>query len=101
MKLDWKKLYFGCVSPKEVAEAASDDRWQAVRREMKGAILEDKFRVLASYYDSVYRDLQERAKSGGIDADGYEHELRMLQVRCTSYVTVLSRGGLIKPEDYR
>lgn len=101
MQLDWRKLYFGRVSPIEVAEAVSDVRWQAVRREMKGASLEDKFFALASYYDSVYRDLRERAKSGGVDANGYAHELRMLQVRCTNYVTALSRGGLIKPEDYR
>ena len=101
MQLDWKKLYFGRVSPREVAEAVSDDHWQAVRKEMRGASLEDKFCVLAGYYDSTYRGLQERAKFGGIDSDRYEHELRMLQVRCTSYVTALSRGGLIKPEDCR
>ena len=91
MQLDWKKLYFGRVSPKEVAQAVSDDRWQAVRKQMRGASLEDKFCVLVSYYDSTYRGLQERSKYGGIDPD----ELRMLQVRCTDYVTALSRGGLI------
>ena len=97
MQLDWKKLYFGRVSPIEVAEAVSDDRWRAVRKEMEGASLADRFCALASYYDSVYRDLQERARYGGIDSNRYEHDLRMLQVRCT----VLSRAGLIKPEDYR
>ena len=101
MQLNWKKLYFGRVSPKEVAEAVSDARWQEVRKEMKGASLEDKFFMLAGYYDSVYRDLQERARFGGIDSDRYERELRMLQVRCTGYVTALSRSELIKPEDYR
>ena len=87
MQLDWKKLYFGRVSPRGVAEAVSDDRWQAVRKEMKGASLTDKFCALT---DRLCRDLQERARYGG-----YEHDLRMLQVRCTNYVSVLSRGGLI------
>jgi hypothetical protein len=30
-----------------------------------------------------------------------EHEMRMVHVRITNYVTALSRGGIIKPEDYR
>ena len=97
MQLDWKKLYFGRVSRQEVAEAVSDVRWQAVRERMKNVSLEDKYKMLSVYLRgetlwAQYASLPEKER---------ERILRMAQVRCTNYVTALSRGGLIKPEDYR
>lgn len=97
MELNWKKLYFGRVSPKEVAEAVRDDRWQAVRREMKGVSLERKYQMLGDYL------LGETLEAQRADLTSEERAriLRKARIRCTNYVTALSRGGLIKPEDYR
>ena len=88
-KLDWRKLYFGRVSPAEVQEAVRDAEWQKLRKLMKGASLDWKHFLLEDYLETV----QWRGPSA--------HELRMAQVRVTNYVTALSRGGLIKPADYR
>ena len=89
MELDWKKLYFGRVSPDEVREAVADPKWQLIRLSMKGKSLETKYTILSNYLASqepLARDA---------------HELRMIRVRVTNRVTALSRGGLIKPKDYR
>lgn len=86
MKMDWHKLYFGHVSPAEVQEAVKDEDWQRIRKSIKGASLEMKFLTLRAYLCNE--------KAAGKD-------MRMVQVRITNYVTALSRGGLIKPEDYR
>ena len=91
--MNWRHLYFGHVSPSEVAEAIKDDTWQAVRRSMKGVSLEDKYRILSTYYSNAFQHI--------ISTETHEHDVRMLKVRCTNYVTALSRGGLIKPQDYR
>ena len=88
-KLDWRKLYFGKVSPAEVQEAVRDAEWQKLRKLMKGASLDWKHFLLEDYLETV----KWREPSA--------HELRMAQVRVTNYVTALSRGGLIKPADYR
>lgn len=88
-ELDWRKLYFGKVSPQEVQEAVHDECWQSLRKAMKGKSLEEKYRALDNY---LY--------FASIAAEG-AHERRMAQVRVTNYVTALSRGGLIKPSDYR
>lgn len=82
-KLDWSKLYFGKVHPDEVAMYTNDPRWQAVRMSMKGKSLEEKYQTLLNYYNA------------------HKIKSRALEVRITNYVTALSRGGLIKPEDYR
>lgn len=84
-KLDWKKLYFGKVHPEEVAIYVKDVDWQKVRLYMKGKSLQEKYQILRNYYYS-------HLKEGGN---------RAVEVRITNYVTALSRGGLIKPEDYR
>lgn len=89
-EMNWGSLYFGKVSPKEVQEAIKDPKWQSLRSNLKGASLLVKYRTLKAYYLMEC----ERVKTD-------EHALRMLQVRVTNYVTALSRGGLIKPEDYR
>lgn len=87
--MDWSKLYFGKVTKEEVERAIDDAEWQELRNEMKGKSLERKYKMLTDYYE--LESLTAR------DAK----ELRMSQVRITNYVTALSRGGLIKVEDYR
>ena len=89
VKQDWSTLYFGHVSPDEVQEAVRDEQWQQYRLLMKGMSLDDKYKTLHAYLDFAHDMLLEG------------HELRMVHVRITNYVTALSRGGLIKPEDYR
>lgn len=83
MYLDWHKLYFGKVHPEEVKEAIKDNEWQKTRISMKGVSLAEKYYILSNYYN-LHKD-----------------EGRLVEVRVTNYVTALSRGGLIKPKDYR
>ena len=87
--MDWHKLYFGKVSPTEVQEAVRDTNWRSVRAAMKGMSTEDKYKTLVAYLEFKQDML--------VDS----HEMRMVHVRITNYVTALSRGGIIKPEDYR
>lgn len=87
--MNWKALYFGKVSPQEVQEAIKDPVWQETRLEMKGRSLLEKYMILHAY---LYTSLAETSDA---------HEIRMIHVRVTNYVTALSRGGLIKPADYR
>lgn len=87
--MDWHKLYFGKVSPEEVQEAVKDVQWQQIRLSMKGMLLEDKYKTLVAYLEFKQDMLVD------------EHELRMVHVRITNYITALSRGGIIKPEDYK
>lgn len=91
--LDWRSLYYGHVEAQEVAKAVKDYEWQALRRAMKGKSLETKYAMLKGYRATMIA----RLEAGRID----EYEWRMVEVRITNYVTALSRGGLIKPEDYR
>lgn len=87
--MNWKSLYYGHVSPSEVQEAVKDASWQKLRKAMKGRSLADKFTMLCAYRDhNALEFLSER-------------EQRLVEVRLTNYVTALSRGGLIKPSDYR
>lgn len=88
-KLDWSKLYFGKVSPSEVQQAIKNNEWQETRTRMKGMSLSDKYKTLNSYYNKAIKE----AKS--------DHAKRMIKVRVTNYITALSRGGLIKPSDYK
>lgn len=87
--MDWHKLYFGKVSPVEVQEAVRNTQWQQIRQSMKGMSTEDKYKTLTAYLQFKQDMLVD------------EHEMRMVHVRITNYVTALSRGGIIKPEDYR
>lgn len=87
--MDWHKLYFGHVSMQEVQEAVKDPEWQECRKAMKGQRLLMKYCILVDYLVGATEDAQD------------DHEKRMIQVRVTNYVTALSRGGLIKREDYR
>ena len=79
--MNWCKLYFGHVGKNEVAVAIADQQWQKVRLSMKGVSLQKKYDTLCEYLSIAPED-------------------RMYQVRVTNYVTALSRGGLIKPQDY-
>lgn len=87
--MDWHKLYFGKVTPSEVQEAVRNVQWQQIRQSMKGMSTEDKYKTLMAYLQFKQDMLVD------------EHEMRMVHVRITNYVTALSRGGIIKPEDYR
>lgn len=89
-KLNWRMLYFGPVTKAEVTEAIQDEWWQEIRKGMKGKTLEEKYRILRQYYRDALDEIPLTV-----------HAIRMLNVRVTNYVTALSRGGLIKPEDYR
>lgn len=80
--MDWHKLYFGHMNPKEVAICVSDATWQGVRMTMKGQSLRFKYDTLLSWLE-------------------INHYSRAAKVQVTNYVTALSRGGLIHPEDYR
>lgn len=86
--MDWRKLYFGHVSPREVQEAVHDEEWQRIRRSMKGTSLLYKYECLTRYLRTQIAKPQTA------------HSLRMVHVRITNYVTALSRGGLIKKEEY-
>lgn len=92
--LDWRRLYFGHVSPQEVQEAIADDEWQQLRESIKGQPLEVKYSLLLNYYQRKLRLVQ-------LYTVDKEKEVRKLQVRLTNYVTALSRGGLILPEEYK
>lgn len=89
VKLHWGVLYFGKIKQSEIREAIRDAQWQQIRLSMKGMSTEDKYKTLEGYLQ-FKRDML-------VD----EHEMRMVHVRITNYVTALSRGGIIKPEDYR
>lgn len=92
--MDWHNLYFGHVSPQEVQEAVKDPEWQTLRRSLKGLSLQEKYDKLMLYKERMWQTYL-------ITWSFTEHWWRMVEVRLTNYVTALSRGGLIKPEDYR
>lgn len=92
-ELNWHKLYCGHVSPEEVQRAVHNEEWQELRKSLKGKSLEYKYRSLIDYLG----DKSVLYFHGQIDRE----EFRMVKVRITNYVTALSRGGLIKPNDYR
>lgn len=80
-KMDWHNLYFGKLDRKDIQWAVKDELWQTVRVSMKGISLESKYRTLCTWLYA--NDFSKQAK-----------------IQITNYVTALSRGGLIKPEDY-
>lgn len=91
--MDWKKLYFGKVARSEVFRAIDNEEWQKVRLSMKGVSLTKKYEILSLYLKKSV----EAFESGDININ----EMRRVEIRITNYVTALSRGGLIEPEDYR
>lgn len=82
MGMNWKVLYFGKVSKDEVLEYVRNEEWQAVRRSMLGTSLLVKYNTLLAWL--VIKNYSYASK-----------------VQVTNYVTALSRGGLIKPSDYK
>ena len=103
MKQDWSRLYFGRVTRDEIQEAVADPEWQKLREEMKSCDLETKYQMLYGYYLKTLEKLSRTILSGGyahLPANAFLHDRRMLEVRCTNYVTALARGGLIENEDY-
>lgn len=91
--MNWSNLYFGKVSAQAVQEAVKDPEWQKLRKSLKGKSLEEKYDKLTLYYRN------QRLK--WVNSQITDYEWVMVQVRLTNYVTALSRGGLIKPSDYR
>ena len=98
--MDWHKVYFGCVSLDEIREAVKDAEWQKLRKKMKGRALAEKYDMLCRYSERLTFDYLKGAYDR-FPARTYGHDMRMLQVRCTNYVTALARGGLIEPKAYR
>ena len=91
--VDWKKVYFGKINKEQTLNAVKDSYWQSIRLSMKGKSLQEKYNILYCYvYDNF------KALENGLISDG---EWRKVKIRSTNYVTALSRGGLIKPSDYR
>lgn len=80
-KLDWHILYAGKITREEINMYTPLPAWQSLRLHLKGKNLTYKFCSLWSW-------LEEHAHS------------RSAQVQVANYVTALSRGGLIKREDY-
>lgn len=80
-QLNWRNLYFGEVQ---------DAHWQKLRKSLKGTTTLIKYLTLKAYYLTECEKVKDDA-----------HALRMLQVRVTNYVTALSHGGIIKPEEYK
>lgn len=80
--LNWRLVYFGKVKREDVQKYIPDEEWQKVRLWMKGKTLVQKYEALVNWLERC----------------NYSHSAK---VQCTNYVTALSRGGLIKPEDYR
>lgn len=81
-EMDWSKLYFGHLRKSEVDSAVHSFEWQQLRIWLKGKSLNIKYFNLMKWLT-------------------YNKCSRKAQVQVTNYVTALSRGGLIKPEDYR
>ena len=100
-KLDWSLLYSGAVSPQEVQEAIRDPEWQELRRDLKGTGLATKYYALLGYENRTELSIQQQYRDGLITSEDVQRLRRLLYVRTTNYVTALSRGGLIKTEDYR
>jgi hypothetical protein len=100
-KLDWSKLYFGHITQTEIRSAIADSYWQSLRKSLKGLTLEEKYDSLMNYYVRASEAYKKCIESDCIDSNVYTRAMRMLEVRITNYVTALSRGGLIKPEDYK
>lgn len=80
--MNWKKLYFGHVPVADMRRYTPMQDWQKVRLDMKGKTLSYKFTALSNWL--LVNNFSYSAK-----------------IQVTNYVTALSRGGLIKPEDYR
>lgn len=85
--MDWHKLYFGKIHREEINAYTTDPEWQRYRRSMLGLSAREK-------YDKLMWWLEDHTYPNGLVP-------RKTQVQITNYVTALSRGGLIKPEDYK
>lgn len=79
---DWGQLYFGKIERSEIQEYIVNPEWQQIRLDIKGQSLNYKYSRIWNW----------------LEKNNYSRES---QVQATNYVTALSRGGLIKPEDYR
>ena len=81
-KDDWHMLYFGHVPVVDMRKYTPEAEWQKVRIDMKGKTLVYKYNSLCRWLICCQFSYASK-------------------IQVTNYVTALSRGGLIKPEDYR
>lgn len=81
-KDNWKMLYFGHVSVIDMRKYTPEAEWQKVRIDMKGKTTAYKYTALCRWLICCQFSYASK-------------------IQVTNYVTALSRGGLIKPEDYR
>lgn len=79
--MDWHEIYFGPVRKADVLRVVRDPTWQHIRVNMKGRPLQEKFDLLQLW----------------LDVNSHSEDSK---IQVTNYVTALSRGGLIKREDY-
>ena len=82
VKDNWKMLYFGHVPVADMKKYTPEAEWQKVRLDMKGKTTAYKYKALCLWL--ITSQFSYASK-----------------IQVTNYVTALSRGGLIKPEDYR
>jgi len=76
--MNWASLDFGVFSPSEIKWAVNDDRWQRLRKMLKGKPLTEKFKMLKSHLRS-------------------ENNSRKAKIQVTNYVNALRRAGQIPP----
>jgi hypothetical protein len=79
--MHWDEMHCGRITKHEIKKYVSQQKWQLVREDMKGASLEYK-----------YKACREWLRENKYSRDSY--------VQVTNYINALSRGGLIKPSDY-
>lgn len=80
--MDWRKVYFGHVPVADMRKYTPEEDWQEVRLYMKGKNLQEKYDALVYW----------------LELNEYSYASK---IQSSNYVTALSRGGLIKPKDYR
>lgn len=80
--MDWSDVYFGRVPVKDMRKYTPEEAWQVVRLDMKGKSLEYRHEALTKW----------------LEKNDYSYASK---IQSTNYVTALSRGGMIKPYQYR
>lgn len=77
--LDWNSIHAGKITQQEILKYCQGVSWQALRRLLKGATLEEKFQKLKEWLS-------------------LHSNSRASQVQVTNYINALKRGGMIKDE---
>ena len=79
---DWSLLYSGKLNREDIDKAVRSSKWQELRIWLKGKSAGVKYTNLKLW----------------LEFNQYSTESK---IQVTNYVTALSRGGIIKTEDYR